>query len=143
MTDKSTGRSQGKLKKGKKKRTNLPTSAPVRLSVSEAPREKFTFCPKACGWPGFTGEFGKTWGPELGCSWFPTHTPWPGPAGYLPLSSKGLPSEHQEGGLGPGSCILPSQAPAAEQLTGSGQAQSCHQQPRELKRPPPPAKPLQ
>lgn len=57
----------------------------------------------------------------------PLGPPWPGPRGYLPLSSKGLPSQHKEkhweGGQGLGSCILSGSA-AVQQLTGSGWASS-------------------
>lgn len=95
--DTSPGRSLGRILK----RDQLNLS-----SVSEGPREKFNFCPKACGQPGFRAESGKTRRPLI-VLLLPHSHPLAWPAGYLPLSSKGLPSEHQEGRVGPGSRIRP------------------------------------
>ena len=60
-----------------------------------------------CQWPaGFHGRVGKTQRPLI-VLFLPHSHPLAWPAGYLPLSLKGLPSEHQEGRVGPGSRIRP------------------------------------
>lgn len=101
------------------KKTSWPIPAPVRTSVSKPPREKPTFCPKACGWPGFLGESGKT--RRLGVEGvervvaMPHSHPWPGPSWVPSAFLKRAPIWARR--------RLHSSTTADEQLTGLGQAE--------------------